>query len=1223
MRSRSRFIASRMLIGAAALAVLGFVVHLVLAAGTATFYVDAGSACTITCANTCGAACPPGCGTQSLPYKTIQNAINDANCQLIAGTISGATVQVAAGNYPERIFIYPDVHVQCASPATTTINAATFGRSAVIFASGNTPRPLTDFSIDSCKITGGMGENRTGNLSISGGGIFIHGNAIVSNNLITGNVLSGPQTEWIGGGIYVDYGDPLILGNTISQNISTPPPVGGSGNSFAVGGGIYVQGGTVGVMTTTHPRIEGNVFTDNLVQAEIGKGGGLRVDGNPGAVITRNIIIGNRASFGGAGMMLYGAVSTTDNLVFGNSAGTKGGGIFLLYGVGAQITNNTIVGNSLTDTKALTGYSFPNYGGGFIAEAFLPEGGNPQDHLANNLIVGNTVNSAGTGAGLYSHNASPTIAATDFFNNLKLPSTLNNVAGDFTDLQVIGVNGNIGLDPQFVRAPVFTDASIAAGTTTTVAVTSAARYLTNQVIEYDNDGVARTIISINNTSNVLTFTPALPAASQAWRLVANWGTSTNVTEDFHLNPTSPGIDTGVTVVDPLAPTVDLANQPRVADGNADGNAIVDMGAYELVQPDLDGDNVPDAIDCAPTVNSVWSAPGPVGSTLRVTTSSPFTLGWRKISQANVFNVYRGTITALPMTFNETCLESGSPDWTSQDTTVPPPGTAFFYLVSGSNSCGEGCLGLNAAACEVPAPPAGAVCQLNSTLDYDADGVPNVRDNCPLVANPTQADTDRGPSGTLPPDGAGDACDNCPTVNNPDQADADANGIGDQCQDLDHDGFTADVDCNDQNPAVHPGAAEVCDGVDNDCNGQVDEGFAILTCGLGACQRSVAACLNGTPQTCTPGSPTTEVCNGVDDDCNGSVDDLGSITCGTGACQRTVTACLNGTPQTCTPGSPTTEVCNGVDDDCNGSVDENLGSTTCGTGACQRTVNNCVNGSPQTCTPGSPTTEVCNGIDDDCNGVVDNGFDLDQDGFTVCGGDCNDQNAGIHPGATELCDGVDENCNGILDDGFPDRDGDGSADCVDPDDDNDLVPDVSDCAPFINSVSSIPGEVGSTVLPLPVVLPTVQFSWTPIAQANVHNVYRTTWNHLTGNWYDQMVCLVTESTTNGVADAAVPPPGSVFFYLIAGTNRCGEGSPGATTFPWTNPAPCGHLGLDTDQDQIPDLDDDCPAVANPTTTVQADRDHDGRGDACDNCPDVPNPGQEDSDGNGVGDACQGP
>src|SRR5207245_1995768 len=99
-------------------------------------------------------------------------------------------------------------------------------------------------------------------------------------------------------------------------------------------------------------------------------------------------------------------------------------------------------------------------------------------------------------------------------------------------------------------------------------------------------------------------------------ILEDWGTSTNVTEDFRLAATSPGIDAGTNPTDPLASTLDLSGQPRIADGNGDGIAIVDMGAYELVPPDSDGDCVGNALDCAPLVSSVSTAPGPVGATLR-------------------------------------------------------------------------------------------------------------------------------------------------------------------------------------------------------------------------------------------------------------------------------------------------------------------------------------------------------------------------------------------------------------------------------------------------------------------------------------------------------------------------------------------------------------------------------------------------------------------------------
>lgn len=125
------------------------------------------------------------------------------------------------------------------------------------------------------------------------------------------------------------------------------------------------------------------------------------------------------------------------------------------------------------------------------------------------------------------------------------------------------------------------------------------------------------------------------------------------------------------------------------------------------------------------------------------------------------------------------------------------------------------------------------------------------------------------------------------------------------------------------------------------------------------------------------APTgVEVCDGIDNDCNGKVDDVLQV-CET-ACAKGVQTCKNGVWQECSAQKPGVEVCDGKDNDCDGVVDNNIQASPCypgnpsdvGFGECRYGVLRCVNGAFQCIGAVMPSHEDCDGKDNDCNGKVD-------------------------------------------------------------------------------------------------------------------------------------------------------------------------------------------------------------------------------------------------------------
>lgn len=249
-------------------------------------------------------------------------------------------------------------------------------------------------------------------------------------------------------------------------------------------------------------------------------------------------------------------------------------------------------------------------------------------------------------------------------------------------------------------------------------------------------------------------------------------------------------------------------------------------------------------------------------------------------------------------------------------------------------------------------------------------------------------------------------------------------------DLDADGWIPDEDCDDNDPSINPGAGELCDGKDNDCDDAIDEGFDEDGDGFRPCSEPPDC--EDTDALIYPGAP--ERCNGLDDDCDG-VSDNGAGGAGD-ADGDGVNVCdgdCDDADPSVFPGAP--ELCDGKDNDCDGALAD-LEMDGDGDGASGCPGDDCDDTDPAVY-PGAP--EVCDGDDDNCNNLIDEDFDADGDGVSTCADpvDCNDSDPAIYPGAPEQCDSIDNDCDGQVDeDTGQDSDGDGWSACGGDCDDGD-------------------------------------------------------------------------------------------------------------------------------------------------------------------------------------------
>ena len=324
-------------------------------------------------------------------------------------------------------------------------------------------------------------------------------------------------------------------------------------------------------------------------------------------------------------------------------------------------------------------------------------------------------------------------------------------------------------------------------------------------------------------------------------------------------------------------------------------------------------------------------------------------------------------------------------------------------------------------------------------------------------------------------------------------------------DADGDGFISQEDCNDRDASIFPSAQEICDGVDNNCDDEIDEGVKtefyadVDGDGFGTDNLTVYACEapEGFVQTGTdcddasdhsyPGAE--ELCDGLDNNCDEEIDEgllqdffLDADGDGFGDENSIVAACdislgISSVSGDCNDEDPlqnplAMEVCDGIDNNCDEEIDEGLlndfylDEDEDGYGSEQQVISSCVVPEGYVSQAGdcddiesfaNPSiAEVCDGIDNNCDGSVDESSALDAleyytdadgdqfgsgtmilgcfvpSGHSVLTGDCDDQNSLVHPSMVEICDGVDNDCDGLSDDAtavdpviwYGDGDGDG-------------------------------------------------------------------------------------------------------------------------------------------------------------------------------------------------------
>jgi len=858
----------------------------------------------------------PGTGWAATIYVDVNNAsgTEDGSQQFpfvsiqlgINSAANGDAVSVAAGLYNETIGMKDGVNVFGAGPGLSIIDGLTKPNSVVSFIGTKFNPRLEGFTIrngngDLIGMLGGVP------IYVGGGIKILNSGPVISNNIIENCTLDEGYTR--GAGIYINTSMelPSIQGNTINNNTARSTEVPGEGR----GGGIYVTS-----------KFTSALITDNIIEMNVSDVGGGIYNKNVGTaslVVERNSIAFNEANDGAA-------IFTKS---FDNSSTSITNNIFA--------ANGTVAG--LKDCDDSVNASSP--GGGEICNDGID---NDCDPLTPDIF------DADNDGATCDVDCDDSDAAVN-------PSAFEQ-CGDMIDNDC---DGNI----DFSNPDNIVLVEFGSGMTYLANETDPGLLQTWVATGFDDGAWGSGAYGIGYENN-------LPGATNLFTTTVNSGSHSIYTRTlFEIADTA------------------AVNALFLGADHDDGYAawINGVEVYRSPQMPASGD-----FDWDTGVTNGESSNGltpDYGTLLDISTPGLSAL----VNGTNVLAV--GVWNDLPTSSDLVLVPRLSMSFGPDDTDcICADLDGDFYSCQ---DCDDTVAGTNPGAPEL----------CNDAVDNDCN-----------VATPDIFDLDAD-SYTCVVD-----CDDDEASVNPGATEVYCDAIDNDCNsgtpdvvDLDMDFADCTTDCDDNSPAIYPSQLEFCsDTIDNNCDGFIDAEDLECSCAnpvdLDTDTFRCTDCNDGDPNI-NPG--VAEVCNdGIDNDCNASTPDifdgdLDGENCDTDC--RDVDPAVN---------TMAIEICNnGIDDDCDNQVD--LADPECaggdGDGDGYDSSIDCNDGDPAV-NPGAD--EICDdGIDNDCDVATLDLADNDADGFD-CDTDCDDENPAINPGSPEDCgDLVDNDCDGLIDAVNPD------------------------------------------------------------------------------------------------------------------------------------------------------------------------------------------------------------